>query len=56
MPEEDQLDRVTQALAAIRPTELGHPESLRASDEDRAVIERFEAAVKRLESFTGRPI
>lgn len=50
MDADQQLDRVTQPLAAIGPTEPKLPEGPGRSAEDTVVIERFEAAVKRMQS------
>ena len=55
MTEEGQLDRVTQALAAITPTQSKAPEGPGMSAEDGALVERFEAAVKRMESWGELP-
>ena len=50
-----QLERVTQALVNIIPGEARTDWKSGLSPEDRSLVERFEAALKKLESWGERP-
>jgi transcriptional regulator with XRE-family HTH domain len=55
IPLSDQLERVTQALVNIMPGEARTDWKSGLSPEDKGLIERFEAALKKLESWGERP-
>ena len=52
MTEDEQVDRVLQVLDSIKPPELKTAGGSALSAEDKALVEKFEGAVKRMQSWT----
>lgn len=54
MTEDEQFDRVMQVLDSIKPPEPRTAGGSALSTEDRALVERFEAGVERMEGWAER--